>query len=111
MTDYRNLWVLLIVLAVASPLGLYLPWLLKAGSAWGEWGVDEVKRMIGYAPAGMEKTADTWKAPMPNYRLPGQENAPLSRLSISYILSALIGMAGCGSAAYALARWLRRSKT
>ena len=110
MKDHRRLWIALIVLALASPLGLYLPRLLKAGSAWGEWGVDEVKRMIGYVPTGMEQTADTWKAPIPNYRLPGQEQAPLSRLSLSYILSALIGMAACSGTAYALARWLRGRK-
>ena len=110
MKEYRKLWIALIVLALASPLGLYLPSILKAGSAWGEWGVDEVKRMIGYAPAGMEQTAGAWKAPIPNYRLPGQENAPLSHLSLSYVLSALIGMAACSGGAYALARWLRGRK-
>jgi cobalt/nickel transport protein len=106
MREFRSFWIALLVLALASPVGLYLPEIMQAGAAWGEWGVDEIRQMIGYAPAGMERTADLWKAPLPDYALPGQENAPLSLLSLSYILSALLGIALCGGAGYLLARWL-----
>lgn len=104
MKDYRNFWIALIVMALLSPLGLVLPRIMKAGSAWGEWGVDEVKRMVGYAPAGMQKTADLWKAPIRNYTLPGQQGASLSRVSLSYILSGLIGIALCAGGGYLFAR-------
>jgi cobalt/nickel transport protein len=112
MKEYRRFWMALIVMALVSPIGLYLPQIMKAGPAWGEWGMEEIKQMIGYAPAGMEKYADIWKAPIPDYALPGQEQAPLSHLSLSYILSALVGSAGCGVGGYLLARWLtgRRGK-
>jgi hypothetical protein len=113
MKEFRVLWITLLVIAVATPIGLYLPRLMKAGAAWGEWGLDEIAHMIGYTPAGMKKTADTWKAPLPDYALPGQEDAPLSRLSLSYILSALVGIGACGGGGYLLARWLtgRRGKS
>jgi hypothetical protein len=108
--EYRNYWIALLLLAVLTPVGLYLPRLMKAGSAWGEWGIGEVKKMIGYAPAGMEKEAGRWKAPLPEYALPGEGNAPLSRRSRSQVLSAIVGIAACGAGGYLLARWLRRRR-
>lgn len=112
MRAYRKFWVVLLVMALASPLGLYLPRIMQAGSAWGEWGLEEIRQRIGYAPAGMERTANIWKAPIPEYTLPGSQNAPLSRVSLSYILSAFLGIAACGGTAYGLTRWLagRRGK-
>lgn len=106
----RKLWIALGVLAVLTPLGLYLPYVFKGGSAWGEWGIDEVERMLGYAPQGMKRLANLWKAPLPDYALPGQENAPLTRLALSYILSAVAGIAACGGGAWIIARWLAGKK-
>lgn len=106
----RKFWAVLIVLAFLTPLGIYLPKLLQGGSAWGEWGVEEVEKMIGYAPRGMKRLAELWKAPMPDYALPGQEGAPASRLSVSYILSALLGIVACGGGAWLLGRWLAGKK-
>ena len=110
MKEYRKLWIALAILALLSPLGLTLARIMNAGAAWGEWGVDEIKQMIGYAPPGMERTADLWKAPLPDYALPGQANAPLSHLSLSYVLSAFLGIAVCGGGGYLLARWLTGSR-
>ncbi|OGP76157.1 MAG: hypothetical protein A2Z13_00335 [Deltaproteobacteria bacterium RBG_16_64_85] len=104
--EYRKFLVALIVMALLSPLGLYLPRILKAGSAWGEWGVDEIREMVGYEPQGMKKTAEVWKAPMPDYAIPGQENAPLPRLSLFYILSGFLGILLCGGGTWLLGRWL-----
>jgi cobalt/nickel transport protein len=104
MREYRRLWIGLVVLALISPIGLYLPELMRAGTAWGEWGVDEIKQMIGYAPAGMERHAEVWKAPIPDYALPGQEQAPLSRRGLTYVLSGLLGIAACGGGGYLLTR-------
>jgi hypothetical protein len=64
--------------------------------------------MLGYVPSGMEKLASLWQAPIPDYALPGQDDAPLSRRSLSYILSALLGIGMCGGAAYALTRCLMK---
>jgi cobalt/nickel transport protein len=104
MRDYRRLWIGLVILALVSPIGLYLPELMRAGAAWGEWGVDEIREMIGYAPAGMERHAEVWKAPIPDYALPGQEQAPLSRRGLTYVLSGLLGIAACGGGGYLLTR-------
>lgn len=109
MRETRNFWIALLILAVLTPVGLYLPHALKAGSAWGEWGIGEVKRMIGYAPAGMEREAGRWKAPLPGYAIPGEGNPSLPRQGLSYILSAIVGLAACGAGGYLLARWLRRN--
>lgn len=108
MKEYRKLWTALILVALVSPLGLYLPTIMQAGSAWGEWGLEEIRHMIGYAPAGMERHAGIWKAPFPDYGLPGQEKAPASHPGLSYIVSAFVGIAACGGGGYLLTRWLMR---
>ena len=108
--EYRKFLVALVVLALLSPLGLYMPRILKAGSAWGEWGVDEIRKIAGYAPAGMERNANLWKAPMPDYGPPSGENAPLSRQAIFYILSGFTGILLCGGGAWLLGRWLAGKK-
>jgi hypothetical protein len=108
MREYRKLLVALGLMALLTPVGLYFPQIMKAGGAWGEWGIHEVRKMVGYAPAGMEKTADTWKAPMPDYTLPGRENAPLPTQGVHYLLSAFLGIVVCGGVAYLLARRLTR---
>jgi hypothetical protein len=77
---------------VLSPLGLILPAKLGAGSAWGEWSGEEIEKLVGYLPPGMARLADLWKAPMPDYALTGQGSAPLGALSLSYILSGVIGV-------------------
>lgn len=94
----RRLWLGLAALMIASPLGL-----LAAGTAWGEWGVEdfanpETRMAILNAsgqvappeavPPGLERLASLWTAPIPDY-------APsfLHSASVGYILSAMLG---CG---------------
>ncbi|MHB9037135.1 MAG: cobalt transporter CbiM [Armatimonadota bacterium] len=83
----------LIVLALLSPLGIYLPQKLGAGSAWGEWSADEIKGATGYVPHGLAKLGSLWHAPIPDYAFPGQESASLHTLSVAYIFSGLAGIA------------------
>ena len=106
MREYRPLLAALAVMALLTPVGLYLPAIMKAGSAWGEWGVQEVRTLVGYAPREMERSAGAWKAPMRDYSLPGEGNTPLKRRSLSYVLSAFVGIAACGGLAYLAARRL-----
>ena len=92
----RPLWIGLGVLMVACPLGL-----IAAGMAWGEWGTDdlqnpEVRQQITQAsgniappehvPAGMERLASLWNAPMPDYAPPFMHDA-----NFGYVMSAIIG--------------------
>ena len=74
------------LLIILTPLGL-----LASNTAFGEWGTEEVKQLIGYIPAGMAKSADWWHALLPDYSLPGLDSSFISR-SVAYILSAIVGV-------------------
>jgi cobalt/nickel transport system permease protein len=88
----RWAWVALIVLALASPLGLLAP-----GTAWGEWSASQLAAMgLGSVPAGLAKLSGLWGAPMAGYRLPF-----LGHASLGYVLSAALGVA-----VVALLAWL-----
>jgi hypothetical protein len=88
-----KLWIGIAILIILSPLGLILPEHFKAGSAWGEWGVEEIKELVGYVPKGLEKLANLWNAPLPDYAFKGWEEKGLPHLSFAYIISAIIGIA------------------
>lgn len=76
---------LVAVLIAATPLGL-----LATGTAWGEWGADEIADIaetgapLGYTPQGMVE-GFSMEAPLPDYTL-GEVNEVAA-----YILSAVIG--------------------
>ena len=88
-------WIALAALAVLSPIGLYLPQKFKAGSAWGEWGADEMKNLVGYVPSGLEKMSSLWKAFLPDYAFKGMEHADIGHLSLAYIITAIVGILLC----------------
>jgi len=88
-----KLWIGLAVLIVLSPLGLIIPDHFKAGSAWGEWGAEEMKELVGYIPQGLSKLAGLWNAPIPDYAFKGWEEKDLPQLSFAYIISAIVGIA------------------
>lgn len=74
--------VLLGILIAATPLGL-----LAEGTAWGEWGADEIAATgAGYTPSGMLK-GFSFNALLPDYSVSGLPDA------FGYILSAVIGAA------------------
>ncbi len=84
--NYRKFWWGLGALTVLSPLGL-----LAGGAAWGEWGAEELQKMLGFIPAGMQRLADTWShAPLGDYSLPGLEN--FWSAAIVYIICAILGV-------------------
>ena len=95
----------LVLMALLSPLGLFLPEKFKAGGAWGEWGVETLRQALGYVPAGLQKYATLWQAPIPDYIL-GGEGASMGYQVISYIASGLLGILVVGLAAYAISRSL-----
>jgi cobalt/nickel transport system permease protein len=76
------LWVALAALALLSPLGL-----LAAGTAWGEWGAEELGDLFGSVPEGLERLGGVWSAPLPDYTLPFIENP-----TVGYIVSAVVGI-------------------
>jgi cobalt/nickel transport system permease protein len=92
------LWGALGLVALATPIGL-----LASGTAWGEWGVNELKTMgLGFIPQGLQKLAGWWPAPMPDYGLPRMGAV------IGYILSAFVGIILIASLLWLLGRWLNR---
>ena len=93
MTTTTKMWLGLAVLAVISPIGLILPDKFKAGGAWGEWGIDEIEKMLGYVPRGMKESAEKWRAPLPDYDLKGWDQMGMGMQSLGYIFSAVIGIA------------------
>lgn len=77
------LWAGLAVLIIATPLGLLAP-----GTAWGEWGKDELIQMgLKSIPAGLHRLSELWGAPLADYDLPALGNA-----SLGYVLSAILGI-------------------
>jgi cobalt/nickel transport system permease protein len=90
------LWGALALMAIVTPIGL-----LTSGTAWGEWGVAELKNLgLGYIPQGLEKFAGWWPAPLPGYGFP--------RLGavVGYVLSAVIGVIVISIFLWILGRWL-----
>ena len=67
MKTIRKLWLFIAVLIILTPIGLIIPEHFKAGSAWGEWGAEEIQKFIGYVPNGLEKLSSLWNAPIPDY--------------------------------------------
>jgi cobalt/nickel transport system permease protein len=78
---------LIIALICLTPLGL-----LATGTAWGEWGADEIQSVLsggsslGYVPSGMEG-GFSFEALMPDYSLSGLPEV------LGYIISAVVGVA------------------
>jgi hypothetical protein len=101
---YSKGWMILIVLAILSPLGA-----IAIGEAWGEWGIDAIEKAVGYRPEGMERTVESVpRAPIPDYEIPGFEERGLGGAGL--ILSALLGAGITAGAAYGIARMVRHGR-
>lgn len=83
----KLLYGLIGALIVATPLGL-----IAEGTAWGEWGTEEMAELtesgtaLGYTPAGMLDGFE-YEVMIPDYALEGMPDVA------AYILSAVIGTA------------------
>ena len=93
MKIISKLWLGIVILIILSPLGIILPRYFKAGPAWGEWGIDEIGKLAGYIPRGLQKLSSLWNAPIPDYGFKGWADKGLPRLSFAYIISAILGIA------------------
>ena len=80
---WRTFWVVLAALIVITPIGLLAP-----GTAWGEWGAEELTRLgLSFIPKGLDQLSGLWSAPMRGYNVPALGNA-----NAGYILSAIVGV-------------------
>ncbi len=98
-----KLWVGLLVMALLTPLGLWLPDKFKAGEAWGEWGTDSLARLIGYVPQGLQRMSELWKAPLTDYSVGGEQSSLTLQL-LSYWISGIVGILIVGAGIYVLSR-------
>ncbi len=82
----KPLYSLLAALIAITPLGL-----LAVGTAWGEWGLEEIAGVtqngaaLGYTPSGMASGL-SYNSPLPDYSIAGLPEI------VSYILSAVLGV-------------------
>jgi cobalt/nickel transport system permease protein len=110
----RPLWAALAFLMILTPLGI-----LAAGSAWGEWSPedfsnpasrDQIAKVSGsqsppmQAPAGLQRLASFWTAPMPRYAPP-----ILRSPGFGYLLSAIAGT-GLIILVFLLGGWLSHKR-
>jgi hypothetical protein len=85
--NYHKLWWALGVFVILTPLGL-----IATGTAFGEWGTDQLQEEIGFVPAGLAKMADLWThAPLGDYGIAGFDGS-FMQSAAGYILSAVIGV-------------------
>ncbi len=77
----KGIWGLLLALIALTPLGL-----LATGTAWGEWGSDEIAELTGYTPTGMSDGFE-WNALIPDYSISGVNEV------VGYLISAILGVA------------------
>jgi hypothetical protein len=110
MKTTTKLWIGIGALALLCPIGLALPEAFKAGSAWGEWGTDEIGSLVGFVPQGLDKLSSLWKPALPDYAFAGSESAGLGVLSAWYIVSAVVGIAVCVAATLLLGKILAKKK-
>lgn len=76
-----------VVIILLTPLGLLAP-----GSAWGEWGLDEIKQKVGFIPAGMQHFSQVVTNLLPDYGISGFDKN-FFQSALGYILSAIVGIA------------------
>ena len=97
----KNVKIFVIALAalvVLCPLGL-----LAVGTAYGEWGPDDIKDMVGYVPAGLEQLSSLWSAPLADYDFPGgHETVP--EQAPGYYVSAIVGVLLCAGVLYGVGK-------
>lgn len=76
----KPLYAVIGILVLATPLGL-----LASGTAWGEWGTEEIQELIGFVPKGMENGFQ-FNSLIPDY------NLGYVTEYFGYIISAVLGV-------------------
>ncbi|HEY8450605.1 MAG TPA: cobalt transporter CbiM [Bacillota bacterium] len=100
----RWAWRGLGLLAVLTPLGL-----LASGTAWGEWGIEELEAQLGYVPRELARWVEWWSGLLPDYSVPALGDGGGAAV-LGYWLSLALGVAVILVLFYAAARLLSRSQ-
>jgi cobalt/nickel transport system permease protein len=101
MGRLKWLWVGIAALVVAAPLGLLAP-----GTAWGEWGTEELAQMGIKVPQGMAQLSTLWGAPLADYDIPALGNA-----NLGYVISGAVGIAVVALVVWLFTALLTRTST
>ena len=109
MKNHKKYILFFSILLILVPLGIIVPDYFKAGNAWGEWSVEQVKEKTGFEPEGMKKNADRYKAPLLGYTW-GKESPAWSVKSSRYFISAIVGLSMIIILTFGLIKIMARSK-
>jgi cobalt/nickel transport protein len=103
----KKLIIGLLAVALITPIGILLPEWFKSGNSWGEWSKQTIMEKMGFVPAGMEKDAKLWKAPLPDYNF-SKEESSLVKKSGSYLLSGFVGIAVISLLSFSLFKFMKK---
>jgi len=81
MKANKRLWIVVGCFFLVVPLGL-----ITNEPAWGEWDREAYQELVGYIPAKLGEQPLPFKAPMPDYSIPGLPEW------LSYYLSGIVGV-------------------
>ncbi|MFZ1127185.1 PDGLE domain-containing protein [Methanoregula sp.] len=90
------------VLVIIVPIGL-----IATGTAFGEWGPDELQQAVGFVPAGLQQLSDLWHPLLPDYDFPGGHET-LPTQAPGYYISAIVGVLICAGVGYLVAKAIIR---
>jgi cobalt/nickel transport system permease protein len=83
---YRRAWIVLLLCALLTPLGI-----IAAGGAWGEWALKEIEKRVGFIPEGMRGASErSLEAPLADYSVPGL-NGGIARRGLGTAIAAVLG--------------------
>jgi hypothetical protein len=92
---FKVLIIAMAVLVVIVPIGL-----IASGTAFGEWGPDELQQAVGFVPAGLQQFSDLWHPLLPDYDFPSGEHDTLQTQAPGYYVSAIVGVLICAGVGY-----------
>lgn len=101
----KKIFIILVVLAILTPIGIFLPIAFNANDAWGEWSVETIKGLVGYVPEGLQKYSDVYKAPIPDYTL-NETDTSITHQSLFYVLSGLVGIVATFGLTFLLSKYI-----
>jgi hypothetical protein len=104
MRTQTKLLLILVVLALLTPLGLLIPERLGAGGAWGEWSPEELRKIVGHVPQGVARLSGLWRPPAADYSVHGVAPA------FGYLISAVVGAALVAGLTILIGKALARRK-